>query len=152
MIEQRWAVVSPSGEFRIVFTPGAGFHPRDCGHADECRNHAVWPLERDLLEGERVDAATGNIVFATEHAQPGEATALDRLVSDIKDEAGRRILEAYPLWKQLNDRDLLADDPGVLERKALRDAIRAWSNDLEARATAARSAEDFQAIRAELAL
>lgn len=151
-MSQLWAIVAPNHAFRIVFTDSADVSPADCGHADECEDMAVWPLERepDIAHGELVDFATGSIIYCPFVAQPGWPSAYDMLIAEIKAEAGRRILEAYPLWKQLNDMDLSAFDPGVLERKAERDRIRDWSNELEDRVDHATSLQDLCEIRKEL--
>lgn len=152
MSDQLWAIVSRSGAFRLIYTTGSDVHPAEDGHRAELRGKAVWPLDRDPVEGERVDFQTGELIYAPDHAQPGRDTPLERLFSEIKAEAARRILEEYPLWKQLNDRDLPADDHGVIQRKARRDEIRAWSDALEARADAAKSVDELVKIRAELAV
>lgn len=152
MSDQLWAIVSKRGAFRLIYTASADISPVDDGHRKECRDKAVWPLARDPKPGERIDFDTGEFIYDGEHAQPGRRSVVDELIFDIKAEAGRRILNAYPLWKQMNDMDLPADDPDVVARKEERDRIRAWSNALEARARAATSATILANIRAELAV
>lgn len=142
MTGQLWAIIDEDG-YRLIWTASAEEHPRRAGHADECRGRKVVPLDREPanLLGEYV-SAEGEIAFDVGRVVDGWATA-------IKAEAGRRIEAFAPLWRQLND---LANpsDPGAIERRRRIDAVRAWSNDLEAQLRAAQCAEDVAAVLVEL--
>lgn len=142
MSGQLWAIIEDD-TYRLIWTGSAKEHPRRAGHADECRGRKVVPLDREPanLLGEYV-SAEGEIAFDVGRVVDGWAAA-------IKAEAGRQIEAFAPIWRQLND---LANpaDPAAIERRRRIDAVRAWSNALEAQLRAAQCAADVTAVLVEL--
>lgn len=142
--EQWWALVSQDGSVQLRHTEGPSRKsrkPRRNGCASEIRKGVrVHPLPRRPEFGETVDYATGRIVFG---GVPGS------LLAEIKAEAKRRCLAVADHERQLND--LRQPTAKSATRFKAIDAIRAWSNTLEARALAVTSAAELTAIRSELA-
>lgn len=101
----------------------------------------VYQLEREPLPhlGEAVSFDTGKIAFRLSGVE-------STLIAEIKAAAAAKIAEVAPTWRQLND---LAnpDEPGAVERRAQVNAIRSWSNELEASLSSAQSPSDIAAIR-----
>jgi hypothetical protein len=138
MSEHLWALTKPDGETQFRYLR-EDEHPAG---AHEVDGFKAWQLDRGLKFGEVVEHKTGKIVFDVTSVQ-------DHLVTEIKAKTAQRILDEYPLWKQLNDRDLPVDDPGVVARKARRDALRIQSNDWEARLAKVKSPDALVALRKE---
>jgi hypothetical protein len=138
-----WAIVRRSGAFTLRHTDGE--HPAEAGHRRDCRGANVWQLTRDpdLASGERVDYATGAIVFDLGAVQ-------DSVLAEIKAAAGQHIEAFAPLWRQLNDM-AEPDNPGAAGRARDIRAVRDWSTDLEARLAQADSATKLRNVRAALA-
>lgn len=151
---QAWALVSPNNNYRVLYTNSIDEHPADAGHAEECIDVAVWPIEQMPREelGEYVDYNTGEFKFDSSLSQPGRDAPVNTIISQIKAKAQELILRDYPLWKQLNDMDLPSDDEGAIARKARRDEIRAWSDILENRVRTASSADELQSVTDDILL
>lgn len=151
---QAWALVSPNNNYRVLYTNSIDEHPADVGHAEECIDVAVWPIEHMPREevGEYVDYSTGEFKFDSSLSQPGRDSPVNTIISKIKAKAQELILRDYPLWKQLNDMDLPSEDEGAIARKARRDEIRAWSDILENRVRAASSADELQSVTDDILL
>lgn len=151
-MSQLWALVTEDGAFVLRVTPNYARKPRRSGCAGEIRRGVrVHRLARepDAALGERVAWERGGIVFDQAHAPPGRAPACEQQIGAIRAEAGRRIEAIAPIWRQLND--LRESSEAGAARFAAIDAVRAWSDALEARAVAAGSADECRAIAAELA-
>jgi len=142
MSGQLWAIIEDD-TYRLIWTASADQHPVDAGHAQECRGRKVVALDREPVNllGEYV-SAEGEIAFDVRRVADGWAAA-------IKAEAGRRIEAFAPLWRQLND---LADpsDPAAIERRRRIDAVRAWSNEMEAKLLAATGPQGVQDVLRDL--
>lgn len=132
-----WAIVSKGGETSIRFD-----NPETTERYAARRGRKIWKIRRNLQYGERVDFQTGKIIFDLE-------TIADAMIAEIKAEAGRRILTAAPLWRQLNDRDE-PEGAGAIARRAEVLSIREWSNKLEKRLLGAKTAAKIVAIRKEI--
>lgn len=142
-MSQLWAVTNASGLCLFLYTDGPNQHPRDCGNMMACKGRSVWPLAREVQTslGEVVDHATGTIQFNV-------SSVLPALLVAIKAEAARRIEAISPGWQQTND--LRLPSTAGAARFAAIDAVRAWSNQLEATAAAATNPADVTAIRSQM--
>lgn len=142
-MSQLWALTRNDGRCSLIYTDGPAQHPTDCGNRAACQYCNVWPLAREPMPalGEVVDHATGAITFNL-------SAALPALLIAIKAEAARRIEAIAPLWRQTNDiRQPSADGTA---RFAAIDAVRVWSNQLEANAAAATLPAHITTIRSQL--
>lgn len=142
-MSQLWALTRNDGRCAFIYTDGPAQDPRDCGNRAACQYCNVWPLAREpkAALGEVIDHATGAIVFNLSSVLPG-------LLVAIKAEAARRIEGIAPLWRQTNDIRQPSSE-GTARFTAI-DAVRAWSNQLEATAAAATLPAQITAIRAQL--
>lgn len=133
---QVWAFFREDGGYTLHYTNGPDQHPSDHGHECGCFDVVALQREPDHLRGEAA-LPDGTISF-------DPALIAHTVVSAIKAEAARRIEVFAPIWKQLND---LSDPthPDALARRAQIDAVRAWSNDVEARFLAATNVDELQA-------
>lgn len=133
-----WAIVCGSGTVQLRHDD-----PADDGQA-ALQGKSVFTIDREPLFhlGETVCLTTGAIVFDISLIKSG-------LFEEIKRAAERRILEIAPLWRQLND---LAnpDEQGASDRRTQINAIRKWSEDMEARVTRALTATDIATVRIDL--
>ncbi len=115
------------------------FHPKDCGHEDECEGRRVLKIPREPLNDiESVDFELGEIIFSPN---------IKNVVTLIKEKASEEINKAAPLWKQLNE---LADanSDGSLRQKI--DNIRNWSNTIETRLKKTTTKEELFALLEEI--
>ena len=139
-MSQLWAIVSKSGKCVYRYTNSAAKHPDDAGHKSETKNRNVWPLDREpvAMLGEVVNYETGAIEFDAK-------VALDQLVPAIKGWTQAEILASFPYWRQLND---IAEPEatGAAERRQQIKALRTRSNDIEASAKAATTAQEIEQI------
>ncbi|WRQ08264.1 hypothetical protein JDBV08_00485 [Mycobacterium phage jiawei] len=98
----------------------------------------ITPAQRDdvtaaLGEGLEVSVMDGQLVIPETPKADREALTAEAVAS-IKTEARIRILGVVPYWRQMNDAAALSlgYDDGALSRRVWIDAMRAYSNDLEA--------------------
>lgn len=130
-----WAIIR-AGSAVVRHCDG---HPAENGHADECEGaivHSIAAEPRWHL-GETIDPETGAVLFDFDLAREGVFTAIKRA-------AGERILQAVPLWRQIND--VGDDSDAARERREVVGAWRAWSNAIEAEAAGMETADALQAL------
>lgn len=141
-MSQPWALIAKNGAIRIIYTTGPDVHPEKAGHRDDCRGCEVVALDRepDFAMGETIKA--GAIAF-------DPALAAEAVFPRIKASAAARIERIAPLWRQINDLRNPAD-PGAAARSARIDAVRAWSNRMEAKLLACTSAAEARELLAEI--
>lgn len=139
-MSQLWALVSKSGKCVYRYTNSYAERPDDAGHKSETKNRNVWPLEREpvALLGEVVNYETGAIELDL-------SVAVDQLVPAIKEWTQAEILARFPYWRQLND---IAEPEatGAAARRLEIKALRTKSNELEASAKAATTAQEIELI------
>lgn len=134
MTEQWWALLDKDGS---IIAQVCSFDKPDAKVEGIAFHHALKLERRSDLHGEFINSKTGDIELNMEFHRA-------RAIQAIKEEAGRRITAQYPLWKQINDADLGVFHPDVLVRKAARDEVRAWSNDVEAQIAKAETLADIK--------
>ena len=143
-----WAIVEKSGKFTIHHDDPKQFNSKVGA------SKVIWPIDRspDVANGEQIDFDSGEIIF-------DRTQVADHIVAEIKAKAGKKIVDAVPLWQQNNDlrellRQLKESLPPVLaiEKRVLAiDKVRQWSDDLETQLSNASNADDISKIRAKLA-
>lgn len=130
-----WAIENDQG-YIIRY---CDFHPKDCGHADECEGRRVLKIPYEPLNGvESIDFELGEIVFSPN---------INNLITLIKEKAHEEINKVAPLWKQLNELANTNSD-GSLRQKI--DKIRNWSNIIEVRLKETTTKEELLALLEEI--
>lgn len=144
-MSQLWALVSASGVYVLRYTASADQHPADCGHADECEDVNVWPLDRDpdQANGEGVSYATGDFDFEI-------GRVADVVIASLKGAAFRKIVAAVPMWKQLDDL-YDQDNPEAQARRAFIKGVRAASRAIEESVPNVSSVAGVVAVRSAIA-
>lgn len=143
-MSQLWAITKENGEINYLYTAGPGQHPSECGNEEACAEGLVWPLDREPEPrwGETVEHESGEIIYRAE-------TILPTILKEIKQEAFLRIEAVAPLWKQINDLHD-PDSPGKEERSQSIQAVRDWSNQLEAEVVEASTVEELKYAYAKI--
>lgn len=120
-----WTVTTiATGDSQTVMT-NDGQTPFDCGY------------DKDLHEA--VEITPSELIVAEIELKRST------LIGAVKREAARRIDEIAPLWRQLNDLHE-PESAGAIDRRNQINAIRQWSNDVEAEIAEATSLEALRDI------
>ena len=136
-MSQLWALVKPEGGFTLHYTPD-----QTPPVSEGLERIVRLSREPDQQNGETVNYDQQALVFDLQ-------TVMDRVMHEIKMEAGRRIELVAPLWKQINDSYTPANAASQDRRQQI-NLLRDWSQEMEDRLAGVTSSAQLKALRSEL--